>query len=144
MKKLAKMLALVADKFKDRLDKQGVPYFLHCLYVMRHCKLYDEDSMCIALGHDLLEDTDVTFLDLVVEFGEKIAKGIQTLTHVDGEDYQDYIKGIALSELRDIVVPIKKADLEHNTQASRLPALTKKDFDRLEKYYIAHTYLKKL
>lgn len=141
MKLLGKMFALVADKFKDKIDKQGKPYILHCIYVMQHCGLKDEDSLCIALGHDLLEDTDVTGNYLVDNFNLEIASGISVLTKQKDLDYDKYIKRI--SNFPNII-PIKLADLEHNTQVSRLKGLTKKDFDRLEKYHKAYTYLKEI
>ena len=58
MKLLAKMLALVATEFKNKQDRQGKPYFFHCFHVMQTCGLTDENSLCIALGHDLIEDTN--------------------------------------------------------------------------------------
>ena len=36
---------------------------------------------------------------------------------------------------------IKLTDLEHNSKITRLKGLRKKDFDRLEKYHRAYTYL---
>jgi len=39
---------------------------------------------------------------------------------------------------------VKQADLEHNTQISRLKGLTKSDFARIEKYHKAYTYLSKI
>jgi len=46
MDNLAKMLALVATKFKNKQDRQGKPYFLHCIHVMQTCGLEDENSLC--------------------------------------------------------------------------------------------------
>ena len=92
MKLLAKMLALVATEFKDRQDKQGKPYFLHCLHVMQTCGLKDENSLCIALGHDLVEDTNITVRYLEENFNEEIAMGIKVLTKPIYENYDDYIR----------------------------------------------------
>ena len=44
MDNLAKMLALVATKFKNKQDRQGKPYFLHCIHVMQTCGLEDENE----------------------------------------------------------------------------------------------------
>ena len=141
MKLLAKMLALVATKFEQSLDKQGQPYMLHCLHVMNTCGLEDEISKCIALGHDLVEDTDVTYDFLVKEFNYEIAAGINNLT-CDG-DYDTYIRHLALfSKSMPHLIKIKLADLRHNMDASRLKGLSKKDFDRMEKYMRSYTYLK--
>lgn len=144
MKLLGKMFALVSDKFKDKIDKQGKPYILHCIHVMQNCGLDDEDSLCIALGHDLIEDTDIDYIYLRREFNETIAEGINCLTLKMGH-YDDYIKTIPLyPNVGKKCVAIKLADLEHNSQVSRLKGLTKKDFDRLEKYHRSYTYLKSI
>lgn len=96
MKLLSKMFALVGDKFQDKIDKQGLPYILHCIYVMQNCGLKSEDSLCKALGHDLYEDCKNQGIDLnflVKEFNLNIAMGIYTLSHdKDKESYEDYIK----------------------------------------------------
>lgn len=135
------MIALVATKFEGVMDKQGVPYFQHCYTVMQTCGLKDEESLCIALGHDLIEDTDVTFDYLYIEFGEQIAVGILDLTKYPKENYEDYIKKISNNSE---IVPIKLADLKHNLEVSRLKGLTKKDLDRVEKYLKSYHYLSKL
>ena len=145
MKLLGKMFALVADKFKDKTDKQGLPYILHCIYVMQNCGLKSEAGLCKALGHDLYEDCKDQGIDLdflVREFNLDIAMGIYTLSHdKDKESYEDYIKKVVNSIDKDLVY-IKAADLEHNTQVSRLKDLSKKNLDRLEKYFKAYTYIK--
>lgn len=144
MKLLAKMLALVATKFENVLDKQGQPYFLHCLHVMQTCGLTDENSLCIAVGHDLVEDTDVTVDYLTREFNFDIAAGIECLTFISSPEYtyEDYIKFIGNLPKEHKIANIKLADLRHNMDASRLRGLTKKDFDRMEKYMKAYIYLK--
>jgi (p)ppGpp synthase/HD superfamily hydrolase len=145
MKLLAKMYALVAESFKDVTDKQGRPYFEHCLHVMQTCGLTDENSLCIALGHDLIEDIPhCNYFFLKEEFNDEIAEGINCLTHKMG-DYFDYVKTIPLNPIvGKKCTAIKKADLRHNMDASRLHGLTKKDFDRMEKYMRAYTYLKSI
>lgn len=144
MKLLAKMLALVATEFKNKQDRQGKPYFFHCFHVMQTCGLTDENSLCIALGHDLIENTNITFEYLMEEFNAEIANGINCLTHKLGH-YDDYIKTISVYPfVGEKCTKIKLADLRHNMDASRLKGLTKKDFDRMEKYMRAYTYLSKI
>lgn len=53
---LSYMLALCTSAHRDQYDKGGQPYALHPLAVM----LNTDELRCIALGHDLLEDTHVT------------------------------------------------------------------------------------
>jgi len=142
MKQLAKMLALVADQFKDKFDKGGQPYFLHCLYVMQNCNSKDENTLCIALGHDIIEDTPLRGEDLTeMGFNKYIVDGIDTLTRRDHQSYEDYIKRISMYPH---LVPIKLADLDHNSKFTRLKGLTKADFDRMEKYQKAYVYLSKI
>lgn len=141
MKLLSKMYALVAESFKDVTDKQGRPYFEHCLHVMQTCGLTDENSLCIAIAHDILEDCPQIDYDYInTNFNRNIAEGISILTH-KGESYDEYIKLISFSPH---LIPIKLADLRHNMDASRLKGLSKKDFDRMEKYMRAYTYLSKI
>ena len=141
MKLLSKMYALVATEFQNKIDREGRPYFEHCLHVMQTCGLNDENSLCIALGHDLLEDTDIAFEYLLKEFNSTIANGINCLTHKIG-NYEDYIKTIPTYPfVNKQCIKIKLADLKHNMNISRLKVLTDKDFDRMKKYIKAYDYL---
>ena len=58
---LSTMLVLATQKHFCQYDKGGKPYILHPLRVMYQLKTDDEELNCIALGHDLVEDTDVTY-----------------------------------------------------------------------------------
>jgi len=144
MDNLAKMLALVATKFKNKQDRQGKPYFLHCIHVMQTCGLEDENSLCIALGHDLMEDTNIAFEYLVEKFNTEIANGINCLTHKLGQ-YDNYIKTIPVYPfVGEKCTKIKLADLRHNMDASRLKGITAKDQERMIKYMKAYQYLQKV
>lgn len=141
MKLLSKMYALVATEFQYKVDKEGRPYFEHCLHVMQICDLNDENSLCIALGHDLLEDTDITFEYLLKEFNSTIANGINCLTRKT-DDYEDYIRTIPTYPfVNKQCIKIKLADLKHNMNISRLKVLTDTDFTRMKKYIKAYNYL---
>ena len=39
MKKLALAISITAESFKDKLDKGGQPYILHCFWVMNNTKV---------------------------------------------------------------------------------------------------------
>jgi len=138
MKKLALAIAITAEAFKDKLDKGGQPYILHCLQVMNNVE-GDECKKCAAVMHDLVEDTDYTFEMLVkLGFSDKTIGLLYLLTHMEGTSYDEYIKAISVNEEAS---DIKKKDLEHNSNITRLKGLRKKDFDRLEKYHRAYVYL---
>ncbi len=141
MKQLAKMIALVANKFSNKVDRGGKPYILHCLRVMNQIPQDNETLMCAAVGHDLLEDTELTEESLLQEFDLAIVAKIVRLTHKDGESYDDYIERV--SQDKDCVL-IKRADLKDNSDITRLKGLTKKDFDRMKKYHRAWVYLSKI
>jgi len=124
------------------LDKGGVPYIMHLLYVMHKVKHLGTIAMICAVLHDLIEDKDkegYTF-DYLIEcgFSDEVILILQLLTHKKETSYMDYIKALSVHPLAKA---IKKADLEHNSKVSRLKGLRKKDFDRLEKYSIAYQYL---
>lgn len=50
----------------------------------------------------------------------------------------DYIKALVVNA---VTAKVKKRDLEHNSNITRLKGLRKKDFDRIEKYHTAYVYL---
>lgn len=141
MKLLAKMLFLVAEKFKDVQDKQGMPYLLHCIVVMQTCGLTDENSLCIAAGHDLIEDTDITYEYLTKEFNHEIALGIFLLSKPADLEYEEYIHTLGGKQIHYSIRKIKIADLKHNSDITRLKDVRDKDVERMIKYQKAYRYL---
>lgn len=138
MNKLALAIAITAEAFKDKLDKGGQPYILHCLRVMNATQ-GDECVKCASVMHDLIEDADYTSEDLRdLGFSEKTIRIVNALTHEKDEEYDNYIKHVTLDK---DATQIKLRDLEDNSNITRLKGLRKKDFDRLEKYHRAYTYL---
>jgi (p)ppGpp synthase/HD superfamily hydrolase len=136
---LGKAIAIAAEAFKDKRDKSGNPYILHCLWVMDGVKHLGEDVMIAAILHDLIEDTEWTFAQLTSEgFNDKIIGILHLLTHNKETPYDEYIKAISVSKE---ATEIKKKDLEHNSNITRLKGLRKKDMDRIEKYHRAYIYL---
>lgn len=137
---LAKAISITAKAFEDKKDKGGKPYILHCLRVMNGVDQKDEELMCIAVMHDLLEDCpEYTLHDLsAMGFSSRVCQGLLSLTHKKEVPYDDYIKGIALNKDARAV---KLSDLTDNSNITRLKGLRKKDFDRMEKYHKAFVYL---
>lgn len=129
---LSKMIALAAQAHGGQFDKSGVPYILHPFRVMDKLDTEDEELKCIAIGHDLLEDTAITE-DMLRNngFSERVIRGIVDLTKVDSEDYDEY-KARVFSNVD--AMRVKKCDLEHNADFRRLKGVTSKDFKRMEKY----------
>ena len=130
---LGKMLVLVANKHAGQFDKSGAPYALHVLKVMHYLKSDDEELNCIALGHDLVEDTDTTYAELYdLGMTERIVHGIKCLTKVPGETYDEYRSKV---KSNPDSVKVKKRDLRHNSDIRRLKGITEKDLARNERYH---------
>lgn len=130
------MLVLATNAHSGQYDKGGNPYILHPLKVMYYLKTEDEELQCIALGHDIIEDTDVTFQELYdLGFTSRIIEGIRCLTKMPGETENDYKKRIFSN--RDAML-VKKADLRHNSDIRRLKGVTEKDIKRMIKYHQFH------
>ncbi|QET02050.1 MULTISPECIES: hypothetical protein [Cupriavidus] len=130
---LSKMLLLVTQQFDGKYDKAGKPYVLHLLKVMHNAKTEDEELQCIALGHDLLEDTTTTPVDLTtMGFSERVITAIMNLTKRKDESEDEYLARVMRS--RDSII-VKLADLRHNSDIRRLKDLREKDFERMQKYH---------
>lgn len=143
MNMLAKAIQIAAEVHLKQTDKGGKPYILHPLWVMDRVRHLGEDYMIVAVLHDVVEDSEnptQTYSNLVKEgFNQDVMYALSLLSHTDKEQsYDDYIKAISTDK---IAKAVKLRDLEHNSKITRLKGLRKKDFDRLEKYHKAYTYL---
>lgn len=137
---LSRAIAIVANAFKDVKDKGGRPYILHCLRVMDKMPQEDEDLLCIAVLHDLIEDTNYTLEDLRREgFSDRVVQGVNLLTKLGTMNYDDYIHQISQNINATLV---KLADLEDNSDITRLKGLREKDFIRMQKYHKSYLLLK--
>ena len=109
---------------KGQKRKSGEPYIIHPLnvaYILADIGL-DESTICAALLHDVVEDTEVSEDDLKKEFGEEITSmvlGVTKLSNisfssVEEQQAEDYRK-MFLAMGKDIrVILIKLADRLHN------------------------------
>lgn len=92
----------------------------------------DEKTICVALLHDVVEDTDITFEELENEgFSEDIIDALKLMTHDDSVPYMDYVKEIKTNR---IATTVKIADLKHNCDLTRLDIVDEKAIKRVEKY----------
>lgn len=129
---LAQMLHIATTAHHGQFDKGGNPYILHPLKVMHYLKSDDEELMCMALGHDVIEDTSVTYQDLREQgISERVITGIRALTKQPGQTYDEYKAGVFASE---DAMRVKMADLRHNSDIRRLKGVTDKDVARIAKY----------
>ena len=132
MKKLYldRAIELAKQHHEGQTDKAGKPYIEHPLRVMNQVE--SEEEKIVAVLHDIVEDTDISLDDLRSEgFSEEVVSAVECLTKQDGENYDSYIERISFNPL---AVKIKLADLEDNRDLTRLPEVTDKDLERIEKY----------
>lgn len=103
----------------------GEPYIMHPLAVARIVSAeigLGSTSICAALLHDVVEDTDYTVEDIRNLFGEKIANIVDGLTKISGgvfgmqaSEQAENFKKLLLTMSEDIrVILIKIADRLHN------------------------------
>ena len=133
-----KALDIASRAHKDQMDKSGLPYIFHPFHLAE--QMTDEATCCVALLHDVVEDTPLTFEDLEKEgFYPEIIEALKLLTHDDDVEYMDYVAEI---KKNPIARAVKLADLRHNADLSRLEKPTEKDILRREKYLGAIEFLK--
>ena len=128
--KTKKALKLCFDAHKDQLDKSGMPYVFHPFHLAEQMKT--EETTIVALLHDLVEDTEYTIEDLVnMGFDKAITDAIALMTHADNVDYMDYVRMI---KDNPIAKEVKLADLNHNSDLTRLDVIDEKALSRRKKY----------
>lgn len=114
--------------------RSGEPYIMHPIAVAQiACGEIGlgSTSICAALLHDVIEDTEYTFEDIQNLFGTKIANIVEGLTKISGDIFGDRaslqaetFKKLLLTMSEDIrVILIKISDRLHNmrTLSSMLP-----------------------
>lgn len=143
----------VAEKAHEgQLRTSGDPYITHPLAVasilLDYCM--DTDTICAALLHDTVEDTDVTLDELRKKFGEDVALMVDGVTKIGlvplvskEEQQAENIRKILMAMSKDIrVIIIKLADRLHNmrTLATRPPEKQRKTSLETMNFYapIAH------
>ncbi|MDE6048951.1 MAG: HD domain-containing protein, partial [Paramuribaculum sp.] len=105
--------------------RSGEPYILHPIAVAKIASQeigLGSTSICAALLHDVVEDTDYTVEDIEAQFGKKIAQLVSGLTKISGGIFGDQasaqaenFRKLLLTMSEDIrVVLIKMADRLHN------------------------------
>lgn len=133
---LDQMIILATRLHKGQVDRAGQPYILHPLRVMLNLSVKtDEELNCIAVGHDLIEDTSATEDYLRTFFTKRIVDGILALTKQEGQSYEEYQQTVMSN--RDAII-VKYSDLKDNVNLNRLTdaglEITSNDIRRQQKY----------
>ena len=121
---IRKAYEYATENHGDQCRKSGEPYMIHPMnvaYILAQLEL-DDETLCAALLHDVVEDTPRTHEDLVNEFGLSIAEMVAgvtklgTLRYTTAEEQQvENYRKMFLAMGKDIrVILIKLADRLHN------------------------------
>ena len=118
---------VAAHWHKDQKRKSGDPYITHPLAVATILAELgmNTETICAALLHDTVEDTDYTLNELRSEFGEDVAALVDGVTKLDKVKYgasaeAETVRKMVVAMSRDIrVLVIKLADRLHNMRTLR-------------------------
>jgi (p)ppGpp synthase/HD superfamily hydrolase len=138
MSVLEKAISIALEAHKGQVDKAGNAYILHPLRIM--FQMETEDEMIVAILHDVVEDTEITFDYLRDQgFSKRVLESLESLTRRAEESYSDYINRAGKDP---IGIKIKQADLIDNMNLSRMKRITEKDLGRMRRYSEAFALLK--
>lgn len=111
-----KALDLANQKHFNYFDKIGEPYILHPKYVSDKFEVFD--FKIVGILHDIIEDTDITLIDLEnIGFPKKIIKAIDSISRRKDEKYFEYIERL---KKNTIAKKVKIEDLKHNLLSERI------------------------
>ncbi|MBQ8192498.1 MAG: HD domain-containing protein [Bacilli bacterium] len=124
-----KAMIIAYNAHVNQFDKAGVPYIYHPIHLAE--QMNTETECIVALLHDVVEDTNITFQQLEKEFPSEIIEILKLLTHNSDIEYMDYITEL---KKNPIARKVKIADIIHNSDESRLNNISEKDIERINKY----------
>ena len=124
-----KAILIAYNAHQNQLDRSGIPYIFHPFHLAE--QMNTETECIVALLHDVVEDTNITFEDLEKDFSPEVITALKLLTHQKCIPYMHYVE--ALKD-NPIARKVKLADLKHNSDVTRLNEITEKDISRQKKY----------
>jgi (p)ppGpp synthase/HD superfamily hydrolase len=127
---LQKALIMAIKAHEGQLDKGGLPYINHPVYLALQFNNPVEQS--VALLHDVLEDSNLyTYDDIKNNISSEVADAVLCLTKKKHEEYFKYLDRVKTNV---IATNVKIKDLSHNMDLSRLSSISEKDYKRIDKY----------
>jgi (p)ppGpp synthase/HD superfamily hydrolase len=128
-------MRIAYDAHHGQIDKAGTPYVFHPFHLAE--QMTDEISTCVALLHDIVEDTGKTFDELAQGgIALEVIEILRLLTHDESVPYLDYVRQIKDSG-NQAAIAVKLADLRHNSDLTRFDIVDGKARRRAEKYAAA-------
>ena len=130
MSSIERAVEIAAKAHAGVKDKANATYLLHPLRVM--LALESDQEKIVGVLHDVVEDCGVSLDDLRREgFSEEVLTAIAAVTKLPGESYEDFVDRAAQNPIGRVV---KLADLEENSDISRIASPSWEDLERIEKY----------
>ncbi|WP_238332286.1 HD domain-containing protein [Kribbella jejuensis] len=126
---------LAAAVHREQVDKSGEPYVLHVRGAAEIARRdgADEYQQMAALLHDSVEDTSCTLTQLTdLGVPPPVVEMVDALTRRPGEHHDDYLARLVRTPG---AVPVKRADIEHNSSPARRSRLDAETQERLRKKY---------
>lgn len=132
---LVHAINLAYQAHEGQVDKAGAPYILHCLRIAN--AMVTTDEKIVALMHDVVEDTEITFEYLEHEgFSEEVVTAVKAITRELEETYNDYLLRVARN---DLAYKVKLADMLDNSDVTRFKdGATKDQIKRCDGYLMKH------
>ena len=117
MNRIEKAIEYAKEKHKGQYRTGGKEYITHPLHVMNMLKErgYDINYQLAGLFHDLLEDTDATYEEILELSNEEVLKAVILLTKTKGYIMQEYIQNI---KNNPIAKKVKAMDRLHNLRCA--------------------------
>lgn len=110
-------LRIAIEAHEGQKDLDGNPVILHPLTV--GLAGHNREEIVAGLLHDVVEDTDFTFEELLKRgVDESIVDALRLLTHSKDIPYNEYVEHIAQSG-NDVAIHVKYNDLCHNLKRGR-------------------------
>lgn len=138
---LESAIQLAVRAHSGQRDKAGEPYILHLLRVMN--SVHGSIAQQAAVLHDIVEDTETKFDDLVAcGVSSEAIDAVRLLTHDLKTTYCEYVIALSTNETARAV---KIADLEDNYRIQRAAYREEhreEDARRLQRYVLTHQYLR--
>ena len=133
-----KAMKVAYEAHHGQTDRSGTPYIFHPFHVAE--QMDDELSVCTALLHDVIEDTEITFEDLTGEFPEEVVEALRCLTRDKNMNYFDYIRKLRKNP---IAKKVKQADLLHNSDVTRLSDCENMSTEQISRLHgtVSYTHL---
>lgn len=110
-------LEIAIKAHKGQRDLDGNAVILHPMTVALMGN--NPEEIIAGLLHDVVEDTNFTFEDLLnAGISPKVVEALKLLTHSKDELYEEYVQRIAKSN-NEIALHVKYNDLCHNLKRGR-------------------------